>query len=56
MRRLTLRREALTTLTADELANVAGAADHTLPTPECVTALPSIRSHCELPDVTEKCL
>ncbi len=54
--RLTLRREALATLTGEELATVAGAAEHTLPSPDCVTALPSIRSYCELPDVTAKCL
>ena len=54
--RLNLRREALTALTREELAGIAGAREHTLPSPECVTALPSIRSACALPDITGKCV
>lgn len=51
-RTLSLRRESLAALTPEELGSVAAGAAHTLPDPECVTALPSIRSHCELPDLT----
>lgn len=36
-RRLSLRREALTALTTDELTSVAGGRDHTFPDLHCVT-------------------
>ena len=42
MRRLTLQRELLSVLSTDELANVAGAAEHTLPDPHCVLTTPSV--------------
>ncbi len=41
MRRLSLQREALTALSTDDLANVAGAADHTLDL-HCVLTRPSV--------------
>ncbi len=57
-RTLTLKRETLTTLTADELGSVAGAADHTIPNPECVTAIlrEDITQYLDLPQVTPKCV
>ncbi len=36
-RRLSLRREALSALTTDELSVVNGGREHTLPQPQCVT-------------------
>lgn len=44
MRRLTLKSESLTDLTADELADVAGAA----PTDGCLTYQPSLCGLCQL--------
>jgi hypothetical protein len=53
-RRLNLRREALTDLTTDELAEVAGAAAHTVPDPECLTEMQSVGRKCPL-TITSPC-
>ncbi len=55
-RRLSLRRETLTALSDDDLANVAGAVDHTLEL-RCILTTPSVLSGCEsvLPCHTSPC-
>jgi hypothetical protein len=54
-RRLALRREPLTALAADDLANVAGAAAYTLPSPQCLTVLCGAPGPSVLPCVTTLC-
>jgi len=55
MRRLTLKRESLTALSDGDLANVAGAAAHTLPSPQCLTVVCGAPSPSLLPCPTSPC-
>jgi hypothetical protein len=61
-RTLSLRRETLSDLTAAELGSVAGGANHTIPSPECVTEIlrqdltREVTQYLPVVSLTDKCV